>query len=99
MSKPPIGGWLPIELAFREEAASALKAKARQLEHDITELKSLYERARKDPSLEPKLEARRKDAERHRWELIVQREAMGITHHDDVYALYDLDAVPEKLRR
>jgi hypothetical protein len=38
----------------------------------------------------------RADADKQRWYLIVQREAMGLRHHGDIYELYRLPGPVEQ---
>jgi hypothetical protein len=87
---------LASEVELRAEKASALRRVGFKLEKLISQIQAL------DSELETlsltqaairqdKLEERKKlraEAETQRWYLIVQREAMGMTHHHDVDELY-----------
>ena len=86
---------LAIEVEIRKEKASALRRVAEKLESQLLELASLSERvARAKPVERERLIAAhrllRAEAEKQRWYLVVQREAMGLTRHDDVDRLYPL---------
>lgn len=100
-SKVP-GGELAIELQLRKEQVGALKLVANALEKSLAELARLRvawaggDRSEKISTLYAQ---RWRDAEKHRWHLIVQREAMGIRNQrvvDEVYPLPPkrLDASP-----
>ena len=79
-----------LEIEMRSERVSALRRIAAALQVALEELKA-YE-----PSQGPekRLELRKKAA-RQLWYLVVQREAMGIRRHEDVYTIYD---VPKDLQ-
>jgi Na+/phosphate symporter len=86
---------LAIEVEIQSEKASALRRVASRLESLLVELVETEKAVRglSGPSRE-RLVARhqelRAEAEKQRWYLIVQREAMGLRHHGDIYELYRL---------
>jgi hypothetical protein len=97
-SKSP-GAPLAIEVEMQSEKASALRRVASRLESLLLELAETERTLRglSGPG-RARLVARhrelRAEAEKQRWYLIVQREAMGLRHHGDIYELYRLpDAV------
>lgn len=84
-----------IQSAIRGEMGSRLGATGEELEKRLAALESLrkaWEAARDDerPALRARHEEVRAHAERLQWNLVVQREAMGLERHHDVYALYPL---------
>ena len=90
---------LAIEVEMQSEKASALRRVASKLDSLLVELEET-ERALRElrGSARARFVARhrelRAEAEKQRWYLIVQREAMGLRHHGDIYELYRLpDAV------
>jgi hypothetical protein len=88
---------LAIEVEMRSEKASALRRVASRLESLLKELEETERALRARSGLErARFVARhrelRAEAEKQRWYLIVQREAMGLRHHGDIYELY---RVPE----
>jgi hypothetical protein len=91
---------LSIEVEMQSEKASALRRVALRLESLLAELQET-ERALQGLSgaarsrfVERHRELRA-EAEKQRWYLIVQREAMGLRHHGDIYELYRLPAAVE----
>jgi hypothetical protein len=95
MAKEPIGGTLAIEVELRKEKASALRRVAGKLESlldDLREVEGALPRAssRERPRIVEKHKALRAEAEKYRWYLIVQREALGLFRHDDVMQLYPI---------
>ncbi|HEY8212447.1 MAG TPA: hypothetical protein VIG99_33420 [Myxococcaceae bacterium] len=91
----PIGGALAIEVEIRKEKASALRRVAGQLERAISDLRALESRfpAAGTPDRARFVEryrALRAEAEKYRWNLIVQREAMGLLHHGVVDETYPI---------
>jgi len=91
---------LAIEVEIRKEKASALKRVANKLESLIEELKTLETQAvalagDARASLLRRHAEVRAEAEKQQWYLIVQREAMGLSQHRDVYELYP---IPPKLK-
>ncbi len=93
-------GKLAIEVEIQSEKASALKRVASRLDKLLTELaqveRELY--GLSGPA-RVRCVARHKElrleAEKQRWYLIVQREAMGLWHHGDIYELYKIPAAVE----
>ncbi|MGZ3459426.1 MAG: hypothetical protein ACXU86_13095 [Archangium sp.] len=91
---------LAIEVELQSEKASALRRVASRLESLLGELQETEQALRESSGLaRARLAARhrelRGEAEKQRWYLIVQREAMGLRHHGDVYELYRLPAAVE----
>jgi hypothetical protein len=91
---------LSIEVEIQSEKASAMRRVAQRLESLLAELEQT-ERALHGLSgstrtrfMERHRELRA-EAEKQRWYLIVQREAMGLRHHGDIYELYRLPASVE----
>ncbi|MFZ5445927.1 MAG: hypothetical protein ACOZQL_38395 [Myxococcota bacterium] len=78
------------EAELNKERAGALGATARKLEAALQSCRELSVKI--DDTLDPDLRAlllrdyreTREEAERQRWNLCVQREAMGLRRHDDV---------------
>jgi hypothetical protein len=93
----PIGGALAIEVEIRKEKASALRRVAGRLETAIADLRALQ--AKMPPPGAPdrarfveRHRELRAEAELQRWYLIVQREAMGLLHHQVVDEMYPIPA-------
>jgi hypothetical protein len=82
--KKPVGGWLPIELELKREQASALGLSSRRLEDAIAKCAD----AKAKGSIE--YPALRKEALRLRWNLLVQREAIGILNNKDLDEKYPI---------
>ncbi|HSP77662.1 MAG TPA: hypothetical protein VLQ93_03990 [Myxococcaceae bacterium] len=98
-SKSP-DGKLAIEVEIQSEKASALRRVASRLETLLGELaqaeRELYRLS--GPARErcvARHQELRAEAEKQRWYLIVQREAMGLRHHGDIYELYKLPPAVE----
>ena len=95
MAREPIGGALAIEVEIRREKVSALRRVGGHLEAVLSDLRALEEKL---PAGESRDRARfverhralLAEAEKYRWYLIVQREAIGLTNHDDVLQQYPL---------
>lgn len=88
-------GPLAVEVELQREKAGSLRRVAHQLEALIAELARLEAgfAALSGPEREARVaeHARvRREAARQRWNLIVQREAMGLTQHADVDRLWPL---------
>ena len=90
-----LGSPLAVEVEIRAEKASAMRRVAHRVESLLAELSQIEvaslgtqgaERARHVA----RHEALRAEAEKQRWYLIVQREAMGLYRHDDIEELYRL---------
>jgi hypothetical protein len=92
---------LPIERELQAEKASALAATAERMERALAAL-AAAERALAEASPETRaeLEEQRRalttQAAERLWFYIVQREAMGLTRHDQALAFY---RIPPHLRR
>lgn len=96
----PMKDVLPIEVQLQAEKATALRrvgATLDKLLDELTELErelsGLKGTARARPLERHK--ALRAQAEHQRWCLIVQREAMGLFNHADVYELYRISPPAE----
>ena len=95
-SKAPIGGSLAVEVQLKGEAASALRHTGSQMEKASAALLALHARlasgvagAERRVLLE-QYRVARAEAEHRKWCLIVQREAMGLWHHDDLDDIYPI---------
>ena len=89
---------LPIEVELLREKASALRRLGHKLEQLIGELARLEkELATASGAARARhlahYAALRTQAESERWKMIVQREAMGLSHHEDVDRSYPLPRV------
>lgn len=92
-TRNPMAEQLAIEVEIRAEKASAIRRVAAGLEYYLAEMQSLEAEARRVKGSELTRVQKRFDeirelARRQLWYLIVQREAMGLYHHDDVYEIY-----------
>lgn len=88
--------WLAaLEQQLREEKASSLGRAAERLDKALIELARLGDRiAATSGEARDRLVALhdrlRHEAERVRWEIIVQREAIGLGNHDELFTLYPI---------
>ena len=89
-----IGGMLWIEAELQKERASALRKVGERLDSLIAQLQPLHARivASSRPTEEEVAEYRRLHAQAHeqRYQMMVQREAMGLRNHgtmDEVYPI------------
>lgn len=97
MARDPIGGALAIEVELRKEKVSALRRVGGKLEALLGDLRALESEL---PAVKPEDRPRsldrhrqlRAEAEKYRWYLIIQREAIGLTRHDDVLQQYPIPA-------
>lgn len=101
MGSEPIGGVLAIEVELRKERASTLKRVGHHLEAliaQLTDLRPRLQAATGNQRLELSAEYRRlwAEAEKQRWYLVVQREAMGLSDHGAVEELYPLPPPPPR---
>ncbi len=81
-----------LELDLRQEQASSLGRTGRRIERALRQMRAAAEAWRADGNPEHARtfdEARRK-ARQYRWELVVQREAMGLTDHTAVHQAYPI---------
>ncbi len=97
MPKEPIGGALAIEVELQREKVSALRRVGGRLETLLSDLRALESRlpspaARDRPRFAQRHRELLAEAEKYRWYLIVQREAIGLTNHDDVFQQFPLPA-------
>ncbi|HEX8438781.1 hypothetical protein [Archangium sp.] len=88
---------LAIEVEIQSEKASAMRRVARQLESLLAELEQTEQALHglSGPTRARFVERHRElraEAEKQRWYLIIQREAMGLRHHGDIDELYRLPA-------
>ncbi len=86
---------LPIEVEMLKERAFALKTVGERIEKILSALAAVEQSLEKrhGPDRHTLIEEHRKlraQADAERWKLIVQREAMGLSRHDDVYRVYPL---------
>ena len=84
-----------LEAMLNQERANAMGLTGASLERELREMNRLAaEFALADGATEKKLrrlhEDARHEAARQLWNLIVQREALGLSRHDDVYELYQV---------
>jgi hypothetical protein len=100
MASGPVGGVLAIELELVKERASALRRAGESLEAALEKLSAL--KAKIDggevPSRAEAIAEYRElyaEAEKQRWYMVIQREAMGLKQHRELDELYPL---PAKLR-
>jgi hypothetical protein len=89
----PLKETLHIEMELRAERASALKRVAHGLERLLAELRALEAEVKLTTGAErervsKRYEEIRAQASKQLWYLIVQREAIGLMHHEDVYEIY-----------
>lgn len=92
-----------VEAELRHERASALGRTGRKLEQLIQETEAAIVRLRvatPESRAEALLAFRTVHEQAHyqRWCYVVQREAIGLNVHDDVYAAYRIPACPPELR-
>ena len=96
----PMKDSLPIEVQLQAEKATALRRVGDTLEKLLAELDELQRELlwlRGVDRLRPVARHKelRAEAEHQRWCLIVQREAMGLFNHADVYELYRIPPAAE----
>ncbi|MFL5318571.1 MAG: hypothetical protein ACJ790_02870 [Myxococcaceae bacterium] len=89
----PLTEMLSIEKELHAERASALHRVAQGLEKLLEELNGLETEVSLSAGSEKDRVIRRYEevralAGRQLWYLIVQREAVGLTHHEDVYEIH-----------
>lgn len=80
---------------LQAERAKSMGRVGQRLEGYLFELKALVARFAETPSserepLREQYRALRKEAETWRWYLEVQREALGLYRHDELYAAYPI---------
>lgn len=88
---------LPIELELVKEKAFALRRTEYAIEKLLAEMQQIERElgALSGPRRAQKVEehtALRAQAEHERWKMIVQREALGLSRHEDVDHFYPLPA-------
>ncbi|HET9452205.1 MAG TPA: hypothetical protein VFO83_15050 [Aggregicoccus sp.] len=94
MSAPhSIGGVLPIEVELRQEHAASLVRVSRRVEGLLGQVRQSEQqlqqlRGAARAAAHADHEQLRAEYEKHRWYLLVQREAMGLYHHDIIDELY-----------
>ena len=84
---------LPVELEMLREKASGLQAVGRKLEEVLLKLQRIETALPKLPPGERALQVLEhgrlyEESEQLRWKMVVQREAMGLSRHDDVDRMY-----------
>lgn len=87
------GSVAAVEASLRKEKCSQLGATGEKLELHLArmaEIRAAYEDAPEVERAKLREEHRQARAEalRIQWNMVVQRETMGLTRHDDVYAQY-----------
>jgi hypothetical protein len=92
-----LGGPLAIELEILKEKSSALRRVSLKLESLLAQLTQVEQSLAGTSGAERARQVARHrelraEAEKQRWYLIVQREAMGLYHHEDVESMYRLPA-------
>lgn len=95
---------LAVEVELRKEKAISLRRVGEKLEGMLARLSQLdAELSAPGPLTGPERDTRvaeytrlRAEAERERWNMVVQREAMGLSNHDEVDRIYPL---PRRLDR
>ena len=89
-------GPLAIEVQLRGEAASALRHVGSKLDSALAELVAMHAQllqTEPGPARVTRVaeyRAKRAEVEHRKWMLIVQREAMGLSHHGEVDEVYPL---------
>jgi len=86
-----------LEIELRGEKVSALRRIAAGLQLDLAALKEFESGPQaQQPDAAVRRAELRKKAARQLWYMVVQREAMGIRRHEDMYAIYEVpkDLVP-----
>lgn len=100
MARAPIGGSLAIEVELMRERSSALRRVGHTLESLSAKLHELHSAIERGDRPRASAIAEYRDlyaeAEKQRWYLIVQREAMGLHHHGELDIQYPL---PPRLTR
>jgi hypothetical protein len=96
MAKEPIGGALAIEVEMRREKVSALRRVGGKLESLLADLRALEADPPRTDGDRARFVERHKqlraEAEKYRWYLIIQREAVGLSNHDDVFTQFPIPA-------
>ena len=95
MSDDPMRQSRALEAMLNQERANALGLTGKRLEKELREMDRLAaELSLADGTTEKKLrslhEDARHEAARQLYNLIVQREALGLTRHDDLYEQYQV---------
>lgn len=86
----------PLEWEILAEQAQALSRATEKLEESLSRVRLTDQRSAADVDDVTARESILDEAGTCLWHLIVQREAMGITHHD---ILYEVLRVPPEVRR
>jgi hypothetical protein len=92
MTQDPSRAYEAIELELLEEKAATLARAAERLEAALAALAA----AETDPAATPGRAELIEEAAEALWFVVVQREAIGLTAHDEVFRIY---GVPERVRR
>ncbi len=90
-----VNALLPVEVEFQREKASGLRRTGEKLEKLLAELAQaeLEARARTGPARAAsfaRYRAVRQEAEKQRWNLMVQREACGQRNHKELDIIYPM---------
>jgi hypothetical protein len=92
MTQDPSRAYEAIELELLEEKAATLARAAEKLEAALAALAA----AETDPAATPGAAELIEEAAEALWFVVVQREAIGLTAHDEVFRIY---GVPDRVRR
>lgn len=95
MARQSTGGLLPIEAEMQRERAYALRGTAEKLERLLSRLRQTDQVLDATVGIDRRQllaerERLREEADKQRWYLVVQREAIGLFNHDDVMSLYPI---------
>ena len=88
-----VGELLPIEIELRQEHAGALLRASRRVEELLAQVQATRQQAEQltgaaRAAAHAAHERVRAEYEKHRWYLLIQREAMGLYHHGIIDELY-----------
>lgn len=93
----PLRKVLPVESELKDERAGALKISTGALEEAVElwreaddAITAKFDDARRRAIAER--DRRRRDVERLLWNLVVQREALGLLHHEGLWVYFKLPA-------
>ena len=88
-----VGALLPIEVELRQEHAGALLRASRRVEGLLAQVREAEQAAVQQTGAAraaalDAYERVRAEYAKHRWYLLIQREAMGLYHHDIIDEMY-----------
>ena len=92
-------GKTSVELALLAESAAQFKGAAHRLESELRRLRALADEASRQPEAYVAYMSEWPRVERLRHDLMIQREAMGMVHHEDFLEIYALPPSPRSLPR